>query len=91
MGLAVALARIWSRKNRVLISPKMGGRYIAENPDKCVVDPISRLAPLLDRSATRTLLEDLEDMKVSEQTVVRAPRSVEVIWSTALFPEGFPP
>jgi len=53
-------------------------KYIAENPDKCVVDPINRLAPLLDRSATRTLLEDLEDVKVSERTVVRAPRSVEV-------------
>lgn len=78
------------QKYRFLISPKMGCRYIAEYPDKCVVDPISRLAPLLDRSATRTLLEDLEDMKVSERTVVRAPRSVEVIWSTTLSPEGFP-
>ena len=78
------------QKNRVLISPRTGCRYIAENPDKCVVDPINRLAPLLDRSATRTLLEDLEDMKVSERTVVRAPRSVEVVWSTTLFPEGFP-
>lgn len=44
----------------------------------CVVDPISRLTPLLDRSLTRELLEDLEDAKVSDTTVVRAPRSVEV-------------
>ncbi|KAG0618941.1 hypothetical protein M758_4G103400 [Ceratodon purpureus] len=53
-------------------------RYLAANPDMCVVDPISRLTPLLDRSLTRDLLEDLEDAKVSETTVVRAPRSVEV-------------
>lgn len=44
----------------------------------CVVDPISRLNPLLDRALTRELLEDLEDAKVSDTTVVRAPRSVEV-------------
>lgn len=45
----------------------------------CVVDPISRLTPLLDRSLTRELLEDLEDAKVSNTIVVRAPRSVEVM------------
>ena len=54
-------------------------RYLAENPDKCVVDPISRLAPTLDRSLTRQVLEDLEDAKVSDTTVVRAPRSCEVM------------
>lgn len=53
-------------------------RYLAEHPDLCVVDPISRLNPLLDRALTRELLEDLEDAKVSDTTVVRAPRSVEV-------------
>jgi hypothetical protein len=47
-----------------------------------VVDPISRLAPILDRSLTRQVLEDLENAKVSDTTVVRAPRSCEVISST---------
>ncbi|KAG0630874.1 hypothetical protein M758_1G210200 [Ceratodon purpureus] len=53
-------------------------RYFAENPDKCIVDPIHRLAPILDRSLTRQVLVDLEDAKVSDTTVVRAPHSCEV-------------
>ncbi|XP_024386761.1 inositol-tetrakisphosphate 1-kinase 6 [Physcomitrium patens] len=53
-------------------------RYIEEHPGKCIVDPIDRLAPILDRSLTREVLNDLEDAKVSDTTVVRAPRSVEV-------------
>lgn len=53
-------------------------RHLAENPEKCVVDPIERLDPILDRSLTRQLLHDLEDAKVSDTTVVRAPHSAEV-------------
>jgi hypothetical protein len=53
-------------------------RYLAEHPEKRVVDPIDRLDPILDRSLTRQLLHDLEDAKVSDTTVVRAPHSAEV-------------
>jgi hypothetical protein len=53
-------------------------RYLEANPQLPVVDPIKNIMPLLDRAATRNLLEDLGDARVSSRTVVRAPRSVEV-------------
>jgi hypothetical protein len=53
-------------------------RYLEANPQLPVVDPIQNIMPLLDRAATRNLLEDLGDARVSSRTVVRAPRSVEV-------------
>ncbi|CAM6105367.1 unnamed protein product [Calypogeia fissa] len=50
-------------------------RYLKDTPRICVVDPLDRILPLLDRVATQNILRSL---KTPLDQVVRSPRSVEV-------------
>ncbi|KAG6553781.1 hypothetical protein Mapa_004698 [Marchantia paleacea] len=49
--------------------------YLQEHAQICVVDPIERILPLLDRVSTQAILKD---MKIPAQQIIRPPRSVEV-------------
>ncbi|KAL3699829.1 hypothetical protein R1sor_017851 [Riccia sorocarpa] len=50
-------------------------RYLQEHPEICVVDPIERVLPLLDRVETQAILKQL---RIPGQQIIRSPHSVEV-------------
>lgn len=50
-------------------------RCLKDTPRICVVDPLDRILPLLDRVATQKILQSL---KIPSEQVVRSPRSTEV-------------
>lgn len=56
-------------------------RYLSNHPRICVVDPIERIRPLLDRAVTQEILLGLSELK---HTRIRAPRFLTVAKSDIL-------
>ncbi|CAN6466065.1 unnamed protein product [Victoria cruziana] len=52
--------------------------YLQGRPDHCVIDPIDRIYPLLDRDMMQQILLGLEDISPGTTCKIRAPRFLKV-------------
>lgn len=53
-------------------------RFLHEHPHICVVDPIERILPLLDRALTQEILQGLTNLVVPNHLRIRSPCFVKV-------------
>ncbi|KAF3780304.1 Inositol 1-3-4-trisphosphate 5/6-kinase 4 [Nymphaea thermarum] len=52
--------------------------YLEGHPDYCVIDPIDKIYPLLDRQMMQQILLELEDISTGTPSKIRAPRFLKV-------------
>lgn len=53
-------------------------RFLHMLPHVCVVDPIERILPLVDRALTQEVLQGLSELEISKDSKIRSPKFVKV-------------
>ncbi|KAI5076608.1 hypothetical protein GOP47_0008673 [Adiantum capillus-veneris] len=78
---SVALGAQGQMQDQVIFTDAMQRalRHLSSHPQICVVDPVERILPLVDRELTQEILQGLSTLERPSSTRIRAPRYKRVL------------